>query len=156
VLEQGRVLLAHDRELEGQRRRQQQAAQRHQQPVAGALLQRVDQQVGQGVAFALRAGQLHERGHRDRVVHREVAVDAPAQLVAHQPVVEAAVHTRALVHQLDALVRVDGLVRHHVAAVCHVGDGAQVVRVVFGAIGGEGLLGGVHAGGNVSGCCRRL
>ena len=127
VRQQCGLLLAHHRQLECHGRRQGQSLQRGQQPRLAA--DGLDHALHQGFLAAL-ARQGSDGVQIDGILGAQMAVNAVLQAVLHQPVVQARVNARPLLHQLDAAVVVDGAVRHHGAALGHVGHGQQVVWAV--------------------------
>ena len=128
VLKQLRALVTHDGEFAGHGRRQWQRTQRRQQ--TGSRSQGFCQHVGQHRLLRQLLAGRQQSGHAHGVLDGQVAVDRLAQLVLHQPVVQAAVDARALFHQLDAFVGIDRGIGHDGALIGHGGQSAQVMRAV--------------------------
>ena len=128
VLEQRGPLVPHHRELAGHGRRQWQGTQGCQQPGAGP--QGLGQHGGQGFLLDERLAQGQQGRYVHRVFDGQMAINGFAQLVLHQAVVQTAVDARALLHQLDAVVGVDGSTCDHRTPVGHVGQRTQVMGTV--------------------------
>ena len=128
VLEKAWPLVAHDGEFEGNRIGQRHGAQRRQQ--LACRTQGLRQHLGQDALFGQILPGCNQRRHIHRILDREVPIDGFAQLVLHQTVIQAAVYAGYLLHQLDAVVGVDGSTCDHRTPVGHVGQRTQVMGTV--------------------------